>query len=269
MLLPPGRKKMKPSNSTWLRLTAGVLAANLTYVGSTARADELQLKWVTSWAVPMQGAYVPPRYDLQPNLDFALPHATARNQTFRMIVKPDLWGQVLRIRLSNAFGTQPVTFSAVSVALQKHQANIVPGSSRTVTFGGAKLVAVPAGESVFSDPIALPPPTPVGLFSLRRSSGNPDRNLAVSFAVSGSSGSVSFHRDAPTTSYISPPNSGDATIAGGATEFPFSTNSSFFLSELDVVAAAETVVVVALGDSALDRASVQSATPSLANLKAR
>ena len=196
----------------------------------------------------MQAAYVARAYNLQPTLPFALPNATATNQTFRMIVKPDLWGQVLRVRLSNAFGTQPVTFSAVSIALQKHEANIVPGSSRTVTFGGSKLVVVPAGDSILSDPVALRSAAPVSLFGLRRSSGRSGRNLAVSFAVSGSSGPVSFYRDAITTSYISPPNSGDATVAEDDTQFPFSTTSSFFLSELDVVAAAETVVIAPFGE---------------------
>jgi hypothetical protein len=235
------------SHSTWLRTAAGVVAATLACLGSTGRADELQLQWVPSWAAPMQAALVAPAYDLQPSLPFALPNATATNQTFRMIVKPDLWGQVLRVRLSNAFGTQPVTFSAVSIALQKHQANIIPGSSRTVTFGGSRIVVVRAGDSVFSDPIALGAAAPAGLFGLRKSSPKSGRNLAVSFAVSGSSGSLSFHRDAFTTSYISAPNSGDATSAESDTQFPFSTTSSFFLSELDVVAAAETVVVVPVG----------------------
>jgi hypothetical protein len=238
---------VKSSHSTWLRMAGGVVAATLACFGSTGRADELQLKWVTSWAAPMQAALVAPAYDLQPNLLYALPNATAVNQTFRMIVKPDLWGQVLRVRLSNTFGTQPVTFSAVSIALQKHNANIVPGSSRTVTFGGSKLVVIPAGDSVFSDPVALWSAAPASLFGLGRSRGMSSRNLAVSFTVSGSSGSVSFHRNAFTTSYVSPPNSGDATVAEDDTKFPFSTPSSFFLSELDVVAAAETVVVVAFG----------------------
>jgi hypothetical protein len=251
---------MKSSHSTWLRITAGVVATNLPCFGSMGLADELQLRWVPSWAAPMQAAYVQPTSDLQPYLSFALPDARVRNQTFRMIVKPNLWGQVLRIRLSNTFGTQPVTFSAVSVALQKRQANIVPGSSRTVTFGGSRLVVVPAGESVFSDPIALQFATPVSLFGLHKSSGKSDRTLAVSFAVSGSSGSLSFRQETSATSYISPPNSGDATVAvGDKEEFPFSTTSSFFLSELDVVGAAETVVVDALGDSTTDHASTRSA----------
>jgi hypothetical protein len=236
------------SRSTWLRTAAGVVAATVACFGSTGRADELQLKWVTSWAAPMQAALVAPAYDLQPGLLFALPNATAKNQTFRMIVKPDLWGQMLRVRLSNAFGTQPVTFSAVSIALQKHEANIVPGSSRTVTFGGSKLVVVEPGESVFSDPVALKPAA-ASLFGLKKSSGRSGRNLAVSFAVSGSSDSLSFHRDVSATSYISPPNSGDATVAEDDKGFPFTTTSSFFLSELDVAAAAETVVVEGFGST--------------------
>ena len=241
---------MNASHSTWWRIAAGVVAAALACFGSTGRAEELQLKWVTSWTAPMQAALVAPAYDLQPGLLFALPNATARNQTFRMIVKPDLWGQLLRVRLSNAFGTQPVTFSAVSIALQKHDANIVPGSSQTVTFGGSKQVVVRPGDSVFSDPISLKPAAPVSsLFGLRKSSGKAVRNLAVSFAVSGSSDSLSFHRDAAATSYISPPNSGDATVVEDDKGFPFSTTSSFFLSELDVAAAAETVVVEGFGST--------------------
>jgi len=245
---------MKPSHSTWPWLTAAAaLATNMACSAATGQASELPLQWVISWAAPMQAAYVQPTHDQQPNLTFALPDATARNQTFRMIVKPQLRGQVLRIRLSNTFGTQPVTFSAVSIALQKHQANIVPGSSRSVTFGGARHVVVASGESVFSDPIALKPVATGGLFGFGKSSAKSERNLAVSFAVSGSSGAVSFHRDALTTSYISPPNSGDATIAEGETAFPFSTTSAFFLSELDVAAAAETVVVAPFGGSSTDR----------------
>ena len=250
---------MRASHSTRLRIPVGVVATALVCFGSTGLADEVKLTWVTSWVAPMQAAYVP-TYDRHPDLSSALPNATAWNQTFRMIVKPGLWGQVLhpwgqalRIRLSNAFGTQPVTFSAVSIALQKHEATIVAGSSRAVTFGGSRLVVVPAGESVYSDPVALRSISPVGLFGLRSSSGKSDRDLVVSLAVSGSSGPVSLHRDAPTTSYISPPNSGDITVAEDEGKFPFSSTSSFFLSELDVVAAAETVVVVPLGDSDADR----------------
>ena len=32
--------------------------------------------------------------------------ATANNQTFRPIIKPDLWGNTMRFRFSNTFGSQ-------------------------------------------------------------------------------------------------------------------------------------------------------------------
>ena len=64
------------------------------------------------------------------------PAAGARDQTFRLIVRPDLWGRQARIRLSNAFGTKPVTFDGVYVGLQWGSAALVRGSNRPVTFGG-------------------------------------------------------------------------------------------------------------------------------------
>ena len=249
---------MTSARSTWLRIETGVVAATLMCFGSIGQADELELKWVASWVVPMQAAYVAlPAYAYsQPDLSFALPNATATNQTFRTIVKPRLWGQLVRIRLSNVFGTQPVTFSAVSIALQKYHANIVRGSSTTVTFGGAELIEVPPGRSVFSDAVALRSIDQVSLFGLKKSRGSSGRNLAVSFAVHGSTGPISFQPEADTTSYISPQNSGDATVAESDSAFPFSTTSSFFLSELDVAVAAETVV---LSPSAIPTSTALSA----------
>ena len=232
---------MTSSNSTGLRAETAVVAVTLLCFGSIGQADELKLKWVASWAVPMQAAYVaPPAQDSQPILSFALPNATAANQTFRMIVRPRLWGQLVRIRLSNVSGTQPVTFSAVSIGLQKSRANIVQGSSTTVTFGGAERIEVPPGRSVFSDAVALRSTAQVSFFGLRKSHS---RNLAVSLAVSGSSGHISFQPDADVTSYISPRGSGDVTTAEGDRPFPFSSTSSFFLSELDVALATETLVL--------------------------
>ncbi|MBV9735775.1 MAG: lysophospholipase [Acidisphaera sp.] len=215
--------------------------------------------WAASWTTAIQAAYVAPTtpqgpavpaYDPQPDLSFALPNATASgatDQTFRLIVKPDLWGDTVRIRLSNTFGTQTVTFGAVSIALQNYQANIVAGTSTRVTFkGGASSVRVPAGKEVFSDPVSLAFVDQLGV------AGMAGRNLAVSVAVTGASGPASYHADAFVTSYISPPNSGDQTQAADDTAYPYSTTSVFFLSELDVQAPPGTAVIVAFGDSITD-----------------
>ena len=76
-------------------------------------------KWVTSWIASVQGPYPTGNPSAQPNMSvvFPTPAKGANNQSFRMMVKPDLWSKQTRIRLSNALGTQPVTFSDVYLSL--------------------------------------------------------------------------------------------------------------------------------------------------------
>ncbi len=79
-----------------------------------------QENWVVSWTGSVQGPYPVGNPSAQPDQKFAFPDpaAGARDQTFRLIVRPDLWGRQARIRLSNAFGTKPVTFDGVYAGLQ-------------------------------------------------------------------------------------------------------------------------------------------------------
>ena len=74
----------------------------------------------------------------QPEMRFAFPDPTkgATNQSFRLIVRPDIWGKQARIRLSNAFGTQPITFDAIHIGLQQSGSAILPGTNRPVTLAG-------------------------------------------------------------------------------------------------------------------------------------
>ena len=201
----PTRKRV-PILRRALIVCASIVA--MACAGATSQAADVGTRWVASWTSSIQAAYAAPTtpqaaaipaYEPQPDLSFALKNATvsgATDQTFRMIVKPDLWGATIRIRLSNAFGTQAVTFAAASVGLQDYQANLVRGTGTRITFrGGASSVTVPAGGTVFSDPVKLEFVDDFGAAAL---SG---RNLAVSFAVSGSSGPASFHDDGFVTSY--------------------------------------------------------------------
>jgi len=244
-------------------LLASGLAAVLLAGGASADdkaygAGASNYKWAATWATSIQSAYIAPTtpqgaavpgFDPQPDLRFALPNATtngAVNQTFRMIVKPDLWGHTIRVRFSNLFGTKPVTFSHAAVALQAYQANIVPGTSVPLRIRGGTRVTIPAGEQAYSDPVAL---SFVADSAAHTFAG---RNLAVSFAVDGSSGPASYHSSGFTTSYISQPNAGDKVLEEDDTAFPYSTTSFFFVSEVDVLAPKDTLVVVAFGDSITD-----------------
>jgi lysophospholipase L1-like esterase len=226
-----------------------VLPLVLIMAGSDAQPLPRGQQWVASWAASAHGPYPSGNASAQPVLDFALesPQAGAVDQTFRLIVRPDLWGTRVRLRFANTFGTQPVTFDEVFVGLQGLGANVAAGTNRRVTFHqGSRSVGVAAGQSAFSDPVTLPF---VERFEPQMLVG---RKLAVSFHTAGSTGPMTWHAKALQTSYITAPKSG----AHGADEtdaaFTFTTTSWFFLDAVDVMAPSGTMVVACFGDSITD-----------------
>ncbi len=104
--------------------------------------------WVTAWTGSLQGPHPVGNPSAQPDMRFAfpVPASGARDQSFRLIVRPDLWGRQARLRFSNALGTRPVTFDGAFVGLQRGSAAVVAGTQRPVTFGGRRAATVPPGE---------------------------------------------------------------------------------------------------------------------------
>jgi lysophospholipase L1-like esterase len=220
--------------------------------------------WVASWAtspaayfvyvppVPPAPPGIPTTYapaTIQPDQGFPFPAANqnqALNQTFRSLVKPDLWGNRMRFRFSNVFGDRPLTLAAVTVGLQEYSGNIVGGTITRVTFGGQTSVTIPPGQEMWSDATSL---------SWVRNADDPSvqgRNLAVSYAVEGASGRMTYHAASNQTSYITAPGSGDHTKDQDVFAYEFTTTSWFFLDAVDVMAPANTVVIAAFGDSITD-----------------
>src|SRR5262250_1322838 len=111
-----------------------VLTLTLPLPAQAQRGD----KWVASWAASAHGPYPVGNPSAQPDQKFAFPTpaAGANDQTFRLIVRPDIWGRQARIRLTNVFGTKPVTFDGVHIGLQMGGPGIVPGTNRPVLFAG-------------------------------------------------------------------------------------------------------------------------------------
>lgn len=225
---------------------AGLLAA---MVACAPGAHAQPPNWVTSWTGSAQGPYPVGNASAQPNLSFAFPNpaAGARDQTFRLIVHPGLWSRSARLRFSNAYGTQPVTFDHVFAGEQAIAGTLVKGSNAAVAFGGQASVTVQPGQSVWSDPVSLPfihdPAAP----SLT------GRKLAISLHVAGQSGPMTWHAKALTTSYVTAPGAGAAATADeGDDAFPFATASWYFLDAVDMDAPAGTKLAVAFGDSITD-----------------
>ena len=153
-------------------------------------------------------------------------------QTVRMIARISLGGGTVRVRLTNAYGSRPLTIGAAHIAQQSHGTDIVPDSDRTLTFNGSPTIDIATGALVVSDPVEL--------------EMSPLADLAVSVFVPNELVQISGNNTARSTNYISEP--GDHT---GATSLPVkeTTGNWPIVSAIEVLAPAGTGGIVALGDS--------------------
>ncbi|MGN9762594.1 SGNH/GDSL hydrolase family protein [Streptomyces sp. SD31] len=156
-------------------------------------------------------------------------------RSYRLVVHTSVGGTALRIRLSNAFGDRPLTFDSVYAGIRQQGAELRPGSNRRLTFGGARTVTVPAGSTVWSDP--LPGRLPAAT------------DLVVSLHSPDAGGPASGHWMALQSSYAT---QGDHTAEESGAAWTIPTGSWFYLDAVSVHAPADTGAVVALGDSITD-----------------
>jgi lysophospholipase L1-like esterase len=157
------------------------------------------------------------------------------NQTLRLVAHTSAGGSRVRIRLSNEMGTAPLTIGAAGVALRQGGAQVVAGSQRALTFGGAASITVPPGAPALSDPVDL---TFTAL-----------ADLVVSVYLPAATPLTTAHPNALQTIYISQP--GNFTAAA---TFPTARTTRLWplLTEVDVAGAGGAIAV--LGDSITDGA---------------
>jgi len=206
-------------------------------------------KWVATWSASTTafGGGTTGSPVAQPDLRFPFPTASTDgviDQTIRMVVKPDLWGDTMRFRFSNHFGDRPLTLSSASVALQSSAGNVHEDTLTRIRFKRQRSVTIQPGTEVWSDA--------VDLRWVRDEDDFAGRNLLVSVAVQGASGAISWHGKAVTTNYVTPQGSGDHTFDASDAAYPYTSTSWYFLNAVDVMAASDTVVVCAFGDSITD-----------------
>ena len=102
--------------------------------------------WVSAWSAAVQ---------TQPPFPGLPPVPVFDNQTIRMVIRPTIDGNHLRIRLSNAFGTAPLKIGAAQIAIAGKDSALFPNTNRALTFNGAASVNIPAGASMLSDSVAF------------------------------------------------------------------------------------------------------------------
>ena len=143
----------------------------------------------------------------------------------------------MRIELSNAFGSAPLVIGAAHIAMRNQESGVAPATDRTVMFGGRPTVWIPPGATEISDPVALDLPAA--------------SDLAVSIYISGTASTDTMHAVGLHTTYIS--KEGDTTAAPAMADATTS-QSFYFLTNVDVAAPADAAAIVTFGDSITDGA---------------
>jgi lysophospholipase L1-like esterase len=182
-------------------------------------------RWVGTWASSPQLA-TPVQHP--PGQGFA-------DTTVRQLVRVSIGGKRIRVRLSNAFGTAPLTIVGAHVALANGaQSAIRADTDRALAFHGRASVTMPAGAVAVSDPLdfALPPLA----------------DVALSLYLKGAPDTITLHPGSRTTSYLQP---GDALAAADLTA-PAKIDHWYFINGIDVEAGPEAAAVIVLGDSITD-----------------
>lgn len=192
--------------------------------GPWAAASDHGDYWVGTWGTSPQ--LTEPR-----NLP---PPPGLTSNTLRQVAHVSVGGKKLRARLSNAFGTNPVTMNSVHLASSASRSAIQPDSDRTLTFQGKSSVTIPAGESVLSDTFN---------FNLA-----PLSDLAVTIDFGGTSPAVTGHPGSRTTSYLQAGDSVSALDLPNAAK----TEHWYILTGIDVEADTSSAAIVTLGDSITD-----------------
>jgi lysophospholipase L1-like esterase len=214
---------------------AGILAGDLAFPAAGTAAEcgihGSACRWVATWtASPMAAA---PAKLAAPD-DFSA--AGFDDQTIRDIVWTSAGGQAARIRLSNQFGTRPVTFGQVEIGVSAGSAFVTVGTNHRVTFAGRASVTIPPGGVAVSDPVSMAIPA--------------QTDLAVSLYARGPTGPATYHSDAQQVSYVA---AGDYADSQSAAAFTITSQHWYFLDEVDVqVGSATGGTIVAFGDSITD-----------------
>ena len=181
--------------------------------------------WVASWGAAQMLA----------EGQNVLPSEPQRNVTLRQIVRVSVGGSSMRVRVSNAFGNEPLHVLATHVAraTASDSGKIEAGSGRPLTFNERADVVIPAGAEMTSDAVGME----VKALS----------NLAITMQIEAVPARQTGHVASHATSYIAANAMVDAAELPGARTF----EHWYFISGVDVSAPGG-FTVVALGDSITD-----------------
>jgi lysophospholipase L1-like esterase len=203
-----------------------ILVAIILSSAASAQTPQDEKHWVSAWSSAMHAplAFMPGQ---------AIPGL--ENRTLRMIVRPTIAGERVRIRFSNECGNQPLPIGAAHIALVSKDDKIIAASDQILTFSGKGSARIPPGAPMLSDPVDLK----FQAFA----------EIAVSIFLAGKVDNTTFHLTGQKPTYLSEP--GDFTATA---EIPNATTkpSWFFLSGVEIFVPSRAAATLALGDSITD-----------------
>lgn len=214
-----------------LKLVALLIAVFTFTLYSFALDNKAQGHWVSAWSTAVHAPVVFP--GMPPPVAF-------ENQTIRMVVRPTIAGDKLRIRLSNELGSTPLAIGSAHIALLKEDGSTLPNSDHQLTFSGKPSASIPPGAPLLSDPIDLA----VSAFA----------EVAISIYLPKKSIPSTFHLLGQHATYVSGP--GDFTAAADIQDAKV-TRSWYWLSGLEVWKTDRSATIVAFGDSITDGAGAK------------
>jgi lysophospholipase L1-like esterase len=193
--------------------------------------------WVASWGSAQ----------MVPEGQNALPAEQLRDATLRQVVRVSLGGRRLRVRVSNAFGTEPLVIDGASIGLSAGPGQAGASALQPLRFGGSSAVTIPAGAEYLSDPVELV------------HAAGADLALSLHFALAPAR--QTGHPGARATSYVA---RGNRVLDGGVLDGAWSGADKvtrwYQLSGVEVLAAPAAHAVVAIGDSITDGYGVEPDT---------
>jgi lysophospholipase L1-like esterase len=206
-------------------------------------------RWVGTWSTSEVGrpqTPPPPAPALPPfqtNQCPAAPPAAPtfrhfNDQTLRQIVHISIGGPMVRVVLSNVYGTAPLTIGAAHIALRDKDSSIQTASGRPLTFSGRPTVAIPAHAAVYSDPVHWTVPEMADVAIDLYLPGNTDTPVPLT-----------MHNGAFQTNYVSETGNhvGSANLPTVAT-----VQNWFVISRVEVQAPGSVGGLVTFGDSITD-----------------
>ena len=216
-------------NALTKALLALVIALGIAVPAAAGGRDGWTAAWASSQMVPVNDQVVPADW--------------LQDATIREVMRVGLRGDRMRLRLSNAFGTEPLAIGGVTVApsADSRTSRLDASHLTQVSFGGRSATVIAAGAEVWSDPVALAVAA--------------GEHLTISLYLPKAPMPPTGHPGSRATTYFVHGNQIDAASLTGAQTAP----RWFTIAGIEVLAPSARAVAV-LGDSITDGFGVQPDT---------